>query len=568
MEASKIAADGRPEETPPPLRRLLGILRPDRRDLAAVLVFAFAIGGLLLATPVAVQALVNFVSFGGATTPILALTLLLLFGLGLAALLSAVETWIVEILQRRMFVRVVTEVVHRISRMDPRFQQRWYGPERVNRFLDVVTLQKMTSFLLLDGLGVVLAVVLGMLILAFYHPILLAFDLVILVVVAGIIFGLGRSGVPTAIRESKAKYAVAGWLEEVARQRVTFRHPGAREYLTRRLDTLASDYVLSRRRHYAVLFRQILGTLGLQVAASVALLGLGGWLVVRGELTLGQLVAAELIVSYVVGSVAKMGKHLEAFYDLMGASDKLGILLDLPMERDGRESWSADPPGGGSSLRVIDAGQTLPSGRRLLDGVAFQVQPGERLALTGSSGSGKTTLLETIYGLRLPDAGSIQVDGFDARTLHVDALRERIALAARPEVFEGSIRDNVTLGREMPDETVHAALRGAGLLEELLELPDGLDTILLGHGVPLSDGQLARLMIARAVAGRPRLLLVDGLLDALGSGDAAAILDALVDPAAPWTLIVATQRAELLERFQRVVDLDASPHRSRLEAAG
>jgi ABC-type bacteriocin/lantibiotic exporter with double-glycine peptidase domain len=563
-----IAAGGRPEETPPPLRRLLGILRPDRRDLAAVVVFAFAIGGLLLATPVAVQALVNFVSFGGATTPILALTLLLLFGLGLAALLSAVETWIVEILQRRMFVRVVTELVHRISRMDPRFQQRWYGPERVNRFLDVVTLQKMTSFLLLDGLGIVLAVVLGMLVLAFYHPILLAFDLVILVVVAGIVLGLGRSGIPTAIRESKAKYAVAGWLEEVARQRVTFRHPGAREYLTRRLDTLASDYVLSRRRHYAVLFRQILGTLGLQVAASVALLGLGGWLVVRGELTLGQLVAAELIVSYVVGSVAKMGKHLEAFYDLMGASDKLGILLDLPMERDGRESWSADPPEAGSSLRVIDAGQTLSSERRLLDGVAFELQPGERLAVTGSSGSGKTTLLETIYGLRLPDSGTIQVDGFDARTLHVDALRERIALAARPEVFEGSIRDNVTLGRELPDETVHAALRCAGLLEELLALPDGLETTLLGHGVPLSDGQLARLMIARAVAGRPRLLLVDGLLDGLGAGDAAAILDTLLDPAAPWTLIVATQRAELLERFRRVVDLDAAPHRSRLEAAG
>jgi len=538
------------EREQPPLSRLLEFLRPDRGDVWAVVVFAMVIGGLLLATPIAVQALVNFVAFGGARTPILVLALLLACGLGLAAVLTAVQTWIVEILQRRLFVRTVADLAYRLPRMGLGRKETSYGPELVNRFFDLVTVQKTVAFLLLDGLSVVLGISISMIVLAFYHPLLLAFDVVILLAIGVIVYGLGRRGIQTAIRESKAKYAMEGWLEEIARQRVTFHDPVSRSYVVERTDSLARDYVESRRSHYTVLFRQILGALSLQVTASVALLGLGGLLVVRGELTLGQLVAAELIVTYVVGSVAKLGKHFEAFYDLMAATDKLGELFDLELERGGEDAWSA--PAGPQGTAVVARNLRTASSSSWADTPwSFELEPGERVALTDGNTS---ALLDTLYGIRSPVSGTVQIDGLDARTLNVDALRQRVSLVSRPEVFEGTLRDNILFGSSISAEALNAALRCAQLQEDMLKLPDGLDTHLTSDGAPLSQQQLVKVAIVRAVVSAPSLLLIDGLLDALPTAVALPIARALVDRGAGWTLILATRRTEIRECCDRQVD--------------
>ena len=554
----------RGERTLPPLRRLWAIFGPDRGDILSVFAFSVVVGGLLLATPIAVQALVGFVAFGGATAPILVLALLLGLGLGLAALMSALQTWIVEILQRRLFVRTLSKLAQRLPHLDPRSTQLWYGPELVNRFLDVVTIQKMTSFLLLDGLNVVLGVVIGLVVLAFYHPLLLAFDLLLLIAVAILVFGPARGGTQTAIRESKAKYAVLGWLQEIARNPASAKQPSAQTFVRARTDALAHEYLGARKSHYTILFRQIMGALFLQVLASVALLGVGGLLVVRGELTLGQLVAAELIVSFVVGSVAKMGKHLEAYYDLMAATDKVGKLLDAPIERSGTERWSKKTFGP-VSLRVQQLRHEWPAGRRLIDGLQLDVQPGERVALVGGSGCGKTALLEVIYGLRRFEGGSIEIDSIDLRSVELDALRDRVALAGPIEVFEGTVRDNLTLGREVVTEEVHEALERTGLRQEILALPRGLDAPMNAYGSPLSSEQLRRLMVARAILGRPGLLLVDNLLDGTGEPGDESLVDALIDPSAPWTLVVATRRPEVLGRCSRVIDLNALREVPKLE---
>ena len=137
-----------------PLRRLFKLVRPDRRDLIAVAVFAVAVGVLLLATPIAVQALVNFVALGGAIPPLIVVVALLFLGLLFAGVLSALQTWVVEILQRRVFVRAVADLSARLPRIALRSGNHRYGPELVNRFFDLETIQKRGSFLLLDGLSV------------------------------------------------------------------------------------------------------------------------------------------------------------------------------------------------------------------------------------------------------------------------------------------------------------------------------------------------------------------------------------------------------------------------------
>ena len=295
-------------------------------------VFALLVGVLALAMPVAVEALVNTVAFGRYLQPVVVLAILLFTFLAFAAAMRALITFIVEILQRRLFVRVVEDLAYRLPRVQQQSFDHVHGPELVNRFFDVVTVQKTIAALLLDGIAIVLQTVIGMAVLAFYHPFLIGFDVVLLLLIAFIIFVLGRGAVRTAVQESKAKYAVGAWLEELARHHTAFKLHAGTQFALDRADQLAVNWLEYRRDHFRIVMRQILFALGLQALAATALLGLGGWLVILGELTLGQLVAAELIVMMIVGSFAKLGKYIESFYDLLASVDKLGYLFDLPTE--------------------------------------------------------------------------------------------------------------------------------------------------------------------------------------------------------------------------------------------
>ncbi|MFM7296552.1 MAG: hypothetical protein ACKO4Q_04930, partial [Planctomycetota bacterium] len=219
---------------PGPWRRLLQLLRPDRGEILSVAVFAVAIGVLQLSTPIAVQAMVNFVALGGAIPPVIVVAGMLLLGLVLAGALSATQVWIVEFVQRRLFVRMVADLAARLPRV--RDGAPHYGPELVNRFLEVATLQKLGATILLDGIALLLSLLVGLVLLAFYHPLLLAFDIALLALVAIVILVPMRWAVRTAIAESKVKYETVAWLQELARNPRTFKSPGAQAWIYERTD--------------------------------------------------------------------------------------------------------------------------------------------------------------------------------------------------------------------------------------------------------------------------------------------------------------------------------------------
>jgi ABC-type bacteriocin/lantibiotic exporter with double-glycine peptidase domain len=230
-----------------------------------------------------------------------------------------------------------------------------------------------------------------------------------------IIFGLGRGAVATSIRESRAKYAIAAWLQELARHPTAFRLYGGNRFALDRADHLAVEYLEARRLHFRVLMRQILFALGLQAIAATVLLGLGGWLVIQGQLTLGQLVAAELIVTVIVGSFAKLGKHMESFYDLLASMDKLGHLFDLPIEDQTKLFHLHET--GPATLAVRDLSYHYHASSDTFHDLNFELRPGESLALVGPDGSGKSTLVELLGGIRRPTSGHVELDGIDLREL-------------------------------------------------------------------------------------------------------------------------------------------------------
>lgn len=549
--------DGQVVQPLTPFRRLMGLLRPDRRDITIVILFAVGVGILNLATPIAVQSLVNFVAFGGLVQPLVVIGILLFAFLALAGAIRVFKTWVVDVLQRRIFVRVVGDLAYRLPRVRiDAFDQR-SGPELVNRFFDVLTVQKASQTILLDGVGVALQALIGLIILAFYHPFLLAFDVVLIVAIIFILFVLGRGAVKTAIKESKAKYAVAASLEEIALNPMLFKQAGGAEFAWFRSDTLAAEYVYARRKHFTVLLRQIIGAVTLQALAATALLTIGGFLVIDGQLTLGQLVAAELIVSAVLTSLAKFGKQLEGIYDLLAGVDKLGQLIDLPLEReDGEDARTLEGPAG---LTMRGVQFAYSNGQKVLNGFDLAVEPGQRVLITGEHGSGKGTITDLLCGARSPTAGRIELDGLDYRDLSLDAIRRQVAVVKGLEIIDGSVAENVRLERtDITNEDVRAALESVGLMEIVRALPNGLDTQLNAAGRPLSYGHARRLMVARAFAGKPRLIVLDDVLDELDATSREIILKSVMGPERRWTVIVTTHGARAIEDMDIRISLNSN----------
>lgn len=504
-----------------PFRLAYELVRADRADLLAIVVYATGVGLLSLVLPLTVQVLVNTVAFGTLLQPIVVLSLLLAAGLVFSAVLQAMQAFVVEMIQRRLFVRVVSQLSLRLPRADAAALEARGGPELLNRFFDVFMAQKAIASLALGGIEAALAAAVGLLLLAVYHPILLGFGILIVAGVAVVLRVVGRGATYTAIHESKAKYAVAAWLEDMAAQRITLKLAGGARFAQRRLDGLAAAWLGARDAHFRIVFRQYLGVLGLQVLVSACLLAIGGWLVVQRELTIGQLVAAELVVNAVVGSLSKLGGKLETAYDLVAAADKLHKLLDLPLERAGGVLPSTKAGAAKLELRGVST-----AGGELRD-ASVVMEPGQRLLVRGDAQRTRA-LVELTFGLRAQASGAILLDGDDLRDLSLRGLRTRVMVVAGAEVLQASVSQNVAaVGSALSPRGVWRALERVGLADRVRALPEGLETTLSASGAPLTRDEVQRLVIARALAARPGLLVLDGALDGLPPDAQHALLGAI-----------------------------------------
>ncbi len=535
-----------------PTARFRGLLMLDAKDIGSIFLFALVEGTLGLATPLAVESLVNVVSWGTYLQPLIVLALMLLVCLGLAGVFKLLQTVVVEIIQRRQMVRFVGDLAHRFPRANRNALHGEYPRELANRMFDIMSIQKATAVLLLDGVSIILATVLGMILLAAYHPFLLSFDIVLMLTMISLTWILGRGGVKTAIQESIAKYRVIHWLQDVIDSPGSFRTNGGEPLAIERANRLVADYLEARRGQFRVVIRQVAFAIGLQVIASTALLGLGGWLVIQGQLTLGQLVASELVVTVVVGAFAKAGKSIEKYYDLMGAIDKVGHLLDIPMESKLPTASLVEHP---AEMRCENL--VLEAGKLHLHVHDTYVTRGAKVALTDSGNGGRSVLAAALAGIVHPAGGSLEVEGNSPAKLDFANNYQLIGYAAGNEVFNATVRENIDLGRiTIGRGRVRECLQAVGLWQFISGLEHGLDARLQTGGYPLTDVQVAQLMIARAIAASPKMLVIDGLLDKLSDSQRTHIWQTLAAANAPWTLIIATNREDIASLCEQRIEVE------------
>ena len=542
---------GTSAEPMPPLRRFIGLLKPEAQDIRTVLIFSIVIGLLSLTTPLAVEAIVNTIAFGRYLQPLIVLSFIVLVFLGFRAGLNILMTIVTEIIQRKLFVRTVEDLAYRLTRVPLSTWKHYHGPELVNRFFDIVSVQKITSKLLLDTLMLALQTVIGLSVLAFYHPFLLGYDIGLLAMMTIVLYLIGRGAIKTAKDESQSKYETAAWLQEIVRHPSTFKYNGGLGYAINRANVLVGEYINHRQNHFRILIRQVTFAMIMQAVAATVLLALGGYLVIDGQMTLGQLVAAELIVTVILGSFAKLGKDLESFYDLMASVDKLGKLFDLPVERVNKLRLAKMP--GAYELSLIE----MKLDERSADPINVEFKAGKTYALYGVSELHRSKLIDTMVGNLKPESGHVLLNDFRVDAIATESLQEKISLIREIELFEAPVDENLRMGREkVGSAALNDVVGRLGLRRTVASLSDGFSTTIKICGYPLSQGQAIRLVLARTMITKPGILFIDGLLDRLSDDDTEDVLARLSTFSEDTTIIVSTGRKAIARWANQCIDMN------------
>ncbi|WP_408587091.1 ABC transporter transmembrane domain-containing protein [Novosphingobium sp.] len=501
-------APDHPEASGPTMRDLgrwsARVLAPDRGFIRLALLYGAAISLLSLATPISVQLLINSVANTALPAPLFTLSLLLFALLALAGLLMALRVLLMARFERRFFARLVAEITLRaVHAQNPFFVDARRG-DLFNRFFDLGTVQKALTSLVIGGFTIVLQSLVGLVVTSFYHPFFLAFNALLVLLVLAIWRIWLNGSLSSAVAKSHAKHAAAHWLESVGGSNGFYKSSRHMRFAIDRSEDVTASYVAAHRRHFRYTFGQTVALLALYALASAGLLAMGGWLILQGELSIGQLVAAELILSGVFYGIAQLGAYLETFYDLAAGLEELSLFWDVPQEAVAE----ADAPG-------------LSDGAIRLHGVHlgahrydFAVGSGEQVGVIAAPGveRGIATLLKR---LQAPERGFVSVGGADLGTFDMYRLRSDVIVLDRPTIVEMTCRQFLALAS--PDRTgmMLEALSLVGLERRIGALPGGLDTSLSGSGWPLSVGETMALKLAGAILARPRVLVLSPLYDLL-----------------------------------------------------
>ena len=514
------------------VRWLAEIIGPDSAYLRLAAVYGVAISLLSLATPISVQLLINSVAHTALPAPLWTLSGVLFVLLLLVAVLSAFRVHLMALFERRVFARVVAEITIRaVHARDP-----FFGDARradlFNRYFDLVVVQKAVPSLLIGGFTIVLQSAVGLAVTSFYHPFFLAFNVVLLLVVWLV---WSRGSLTAAVALSHAKHDTARWLESVGGSNGFYKSSRHLGFAMDRSEAATATYVDRHRRYFRYSFAQTLACFLLYALASAALLALGGNLILAGELSIGQLVAAELILSGVFYGVSQLGWYLDTVYDLVASSEELSLLFAIPQERTPTTS-AEGPKDGAVALRDVR-----------LDGARFDftLKSGERLVTIAESGIDR--LLAMLLKRHVtPEHGLVTVGGSDLGGLDMYLLRSEITVLDRPTIVEVTIREYLSLAA--PRTTAAAmldALDAVGLGGRITTLAQGLDTPLASSGWPLTVGEVMELKLANALLARPKVLVLSPLFDVMPPDRLADVL-ARLQPVGT-TVLLCTSRPGVIE---------------------
>lgn len=540
-----------------PLQRLINLLKLDKRDISQVFFYAIFAGLVSLSLPLGIQAIINLIQSGRVSVSWIVLVIIVIIGVALVGILSIMQLRITESLQQKIFVRSSFEFGYRLPKIKFEELYNQYPPELANRFFDTITIQKGASKLLIDFSTALLQIVFGIILLSLYHPFFIFFGLILLFLLYIIFKFSYNTGISTSLKESKYKYKVVSWLQEIARNNFSFRKETSFEFALNKNNNLVSQYLDYRERHFEIIKRQYFQLIIFKVIITAGLLFIGGYLVLNQKMNIGQFVAAEIIILLVINSVEKIVVGLETLYDVLTAVEKIGQITDLQTETS--QSLANEICYNNISIEAENINYKFPgSTANVLNKISFKIEDSEKILLDGDNGSGKTTLIRILSGLIQPTSGGFFINDDTYRKIDLQQYRSQIATIINGETpFEGTILENITFNNPaITQEDIKWAIESVKLGSFIKSLPKGLDTKIFPEGKQLSSSNAQKILLARSIVNKPKILFYEDALDRMDADVAKEIIDFLTSSENKWTLIVSSKNSYWKEKCTRKITME------------
>jgi ABC-type bacteriocin/lantibiotic exporter with double-glycine peptidase domain len=486
-------------------KKLFSILKMDKKDIFNLFFYA-TLGGIVgLAIPLGIQSLINFLQTGQVTASGIILIVFIILAVMFSGILQIIQLWLMEILQQRLFAKVALDFVYRLPKLSFEKNKHLFGPEVMNRFFDIVSLQKGLSSVLIDLTASILQVVFGLLILSFYHPIFIAFSGVLIIAIYLILRFTGNKGLEYSLKESKVKYLTASWLQTVARSRFSFQMAEANNLHSRRMDSLVGEYIMARKKHFKVLVTQYLAFVFFSVLITGGLLIIGYYLLLSEAITLGQFVAAEIIILLIVNAVEKSILKIESVYDILTSVEKITQVAALPLEESKNGISFQKQETITLQLDRLKIGKTMVN-LTANSGAFYQLNVNNQLE--------KDELVDILSKVISVYEGTVSINQIDYELIDKSFITKKIAFSTEQELlFDGTILENISMGHYDVDEhQVRQLFTELNAIEFINRFPDGFNTEIVGGHYADQHELYHFCLLARMILKRPAVMVYDTAL--------------------------------------------------------
>ena len=539
-----------------PTKRLFNLLIKYKSVLKQIYLYAFFIGIINLTLPIGIQAIINYLQTGELTSAWLILVGFVLVGILLTGILQVLQLLLVENVQQDLFARSAFEFAYRMPRIAFVRLDTIHAPELVNRFFDTLTLQKGLPKILIDFSLALFQIFFGLILLTFYSSyfVILGF---ILAGILWIIYKLtGAKGLATSLEESKYKYRLAHWLEEIARTNASFKIFNKDRLHLKLADEGVESYLEARQKHFKVLLRQYWLFIAFKLTIAGGLLILGSILVFQEKINIGQFVAAEIVIILIISSVEKVIRLVETIYDVLTGLEKIGYITDLELDKDSGTITVNNDNGLSVSARSVSV--VFPKeNKTVIDNLSFEIKPNEKVVLNGKTGSGKSVLTKVLSGLYTIKKGELLINNIPLSHYDRDNYFASIGVnLPTNQLFEGSIKDNILMGREFSENKINGILQFLKLEEFINYQPYGIDTNIDSGGRRLPRSIIQRIQLGRILVHQPKLLLLEEPLQFLEESEKIRIIDYLTSDAFKATVIVVSDFNYWQKKCNRTIDLN------------
>ncbi|MFM7671003.1 MAG: ATP-binding cassette domain-containing protein [Bacteroidota bacterium] len=550
-----------------PVARIWQLIREEKSTFSSIYFYAILAGLIQLSLPVGIQSIINFVLGGTFSTSLIILIIAVVGGVLATGLMYINQMKLIEKIQQTLFVRYTQAIANKLPHIDLRRSNEHYLPEMVNRFFEIPSLQKGISKLLLDFPTASIQILLGLVLLSFYHPVFILFGVLLLLVLGSILFYTGAQGLSSSLEESKHKYSLAAWLEEMGRGIKAFKFEPDGPLLTQNTERRTIRYLEKRTEHFKILLFQYRILVAFKTIITAGMLLVGSILLLDQQLNIGQFIAAEIVIIIVIGAVEKLIGNLDSVYDVLTSVDKIAKLTDKDEESTGKLTMPWRHQGMSVGIRNLRFG--FQDNQPILQVKQAEISSGAKACIVGPEGSGKSTLLQLISGIYTGFDGELLFDGIPFSNYQLDSLRSQIGISLSGlHIFQGTVWENVTLGRiDMPVDELMELARKINFDKQIQSWEAGWDTKVSPLGARLSGSTIRKILLLRALAKKPRLLLLEEPWRGCSTADRQAIQELLLQLPDTTTVVVVTNDPEFTRQVNHTIEMGATFSGSKHEQA-